>query len=67
MPAALIGIAAGWLLAARVNEDAVKLAVGLISVVFVVFMLLRDRLKGDEVAQANVAPRRVLGRARRLH
>ena len=29
IPAALIGIAAGWLLAARVNEAAVRLAVGL--------------------------------------
>ncbi|MGD0642920.1 MAG: sulfite exporter TauE/SafE family protein [Roseiarcus sp.] len=56
IPSALIGIAAGWLLAARVNESAVKLAVGLISVGFVVFMLLRDRLKGDAVARANVAP-----------
>ena len=56
IPGALIGIAAGWLLAARVNEAAVRLAVGLISIGFVVFMLLRDRLKGDAAAPANVAP-----------
>ena len=31
----MIGIAAGWLLAARVSEDAVRLAVGVISIVFV--------------------------------
>jgi uncharacterized membrane protein YfcA len=56
IPGALIGIAGGWLLAARVNEDAVRLAVGLISIGFVVFMLLRDRLKGDTAAPADVAP-----------
>lgn len=56
IPAALIGVGAGWLLAARVQEAAVRLAVGLISVGFVVFMLLRDRLAGDGAAPANVAP-----------
>ncbi len=56
IPAALIGVAAGWLLAARVQEAAVRLAVGLISVGFVVFMLLRDRLAGGAAAPANVAP-----------
>ena len=56
IPGAVIGIAAGWLLAARVSEAAVRLAVGIISVGFVVFMLLRDRLKGDAAAPANVAP-----------
>ena len=35
---------AGWLLAARVSEDAVRLAVGLISIAFVAYMLVRDRL-----------------------
>ncbi len=44
IPAAMIGIAAGWLLAARVSEDAVRLAVGVISIAFVVHMLIRDRL-----------------------
>ncbi len=44
IPSAMIGIAAGWLLAARVREDAVRLAVGVISIVFVFYMLLRDRL-----------------------
>ncbi|MGO9769866.1 MAG: sulfite exporter TauE/SafE family protein [Roseiarcus sp.] len=61
IPAALIGIAAGWLLAARVSEAAVRLAVGLISVGFVVFMLLRDRLAGAAAAPANVAPGIVWG------
>ena len=56
IPGALIGIAAGWLLAARVDEAAVRLAVGLISIGFVVFMLARDRLVGDAAAPANVAP-----------
>ncbi len=44
IPSSMIGIAAGWLLAARVSEDAVRLAVGVISIVFVVYMLVRDRL-----------------------
>jgi len=44
IPSSILGIAAGWLLAARVSEDAVRLAVGVISIVFVFYMLLRDRL-----------------------
>ncbi|HXZ16241.1 MAG TPA: sulfite exporter TauE/SafE family protein [Roseiarcus sp.] len=44
IPSSILGIAAGWLLAARVSEDAVRLAVGVISIAFVFYMLLRDRL-----------------------
>jgi hypothetical protein len=55
-PGAVIGVAAGWLLAARVDEQAVRLAVGLISVGFVIFMVWRDRLAGPEPTQATVAP-----------
>ena len=44
IPASMIGVVAGWLLAARVSEDAVRLAVGVISIAFVVYMLIRDRL-----------------------
>src|SRR5208283_2918069 len=44
IPSSMIGIAAGWLLAARVSEDAVRLAVGVISIVFVFYMLIRGRL-----------------------
>jgi uncharacterized protein len=43
-PSALLGIGAGWLLAARVSDDAVRLALGVISIVFVAYMLIRDRL-----------------------
>ncbi|MBV8104678.1 MAG: sulfite exporter TauE/SafE family protein [Hyphomicrobiales bacterium] len=43
IPASMIGIVAGWLLAACVSEDAVRLAVGVISIAFVVYMLIRDR------------------------
>jgi hypothetical protein len=53
MPGALIGLAAGWLLAARVNEAAVRLAVGLISIGFVVFMLARDRMLVDFVKKVS--------------
>ena len=56
VPGAVIGVAAGWLLAARVDEQAVRLAVGLISVGFVVFMLLRDRLASGAPTRATVAP-----------
>ena len=49
IPSAMIGVAAGWLLAARVSEDAVRLAVGIISIVFVAYMLARDRLGSDPV------------------
>jgi uncharacterized membrane protein YfcA len=44
IPASMLGLAAGWLLAARVSEDWVRLTVGVISIVFVFYMLLRDRL-----------------------
>jgi uncharacterized membrane protein YfcA len=44
IPSSMIGIAAGWLLAARVSEDVVRLAVGVISIAFVFYMRLRDRL-----------------------
>src|SRR5271156_4911137 len=46
LPGAVVGIALGWLLAAHVAEAAVRLSVGLISIGFVVFMLLRERLSG---------------------
>jgi uncharacterized membrane protein YfcA len=54
IPASIIGIAAGWLLAARVSEDAVRLAVGVISIVFVFYMLIRDRLGLAPVAKPGV-------------
>src|SRR5579871_6585280 len=44
IPSSVIGVGLGWLLAARVSEDAVRLAVGLISVLFVLYMVARDHL-----------------------
>jgi uncharacterized protein len=44
IPSSIIGVTLGWLLAARVSDDAVRLAVGVISIVFVAYMLIRDRL-----------------------
>ena len=55
-PAAAIGVAAGWLMAARVDDQAIRLVLGLISVGFVVFMLLRSRLARGAAARAAVAP-----------
>jgi uncharacterized membrane protein YfcA len=54
IPASIIGVAAGWLLAARVSEDAVRLAVGVISIAFVAYMLIRDRLGLAPVATPGV-------------
>ncbi len=54
IPASIIGVAAGWLLAARVTEDAVRLAVGVISIAFVAYMLIRDRLGLAAVATPGV-------------
>ena len=50
----MIGVALGWLLAARVSDDAVRLAVGVISIAFVVYMLIRDRLGRAPVAKPGV-------------
>jgi len=55
-PAGAIGVAAGWLMAARVDEQAVRLAVGLISVGFVAFMLLRDRLASAAATERRSRP-----------
>jgi len=54
IPSATIGVALGWLLAARVSDDAVRLAVGAISIAFVVYMLLRDRLGRAPVERPGV-------------
>jgi len=54
IPSSMIGIAAGWLLAARVSEEAVRLAVGVISIVFVIYMLVRDRLGRAPVERPGV-------------
>jgi uncharacterized membrane protein YfcA len=44
VPSSVIGVALGWLLAARVSDDVVRLAVRVISIGFVLYMLIRDRL-----------------------
>lgn len=54
LPASLIGVAAGWLLAARVSEDAVRFAVGVISIAFVLYMLIRERLRAAPVENPGV-------------
>jgi uncharacterized membrane protein YfcA len=43
-PSAIIGVGIGWLLVARVSDDMVRLAIGVISIIFVAYMLIRDRL-----------------------
>lgn len=54
IPSSLLGVALGWLLAARVSDDAVRLAIGLISIVFVAYMLIRDRLGRAPVERPGV-------------
>jgi uncharacterized membrane protein YfcA len=56
IPASLIGIGAGWLLAAHVSESVVRLAVGLISIGFVIFMVWRGRAGKSQPTQPGVAP-----------
>jgi uncharacterized membrane protein YfcA len=56
MPASILGVGAGWLMASRVNDDVVKLAVGLISLGFVLFMLVRDRMASATATKAEIAP-----------
>ena len=53
-PSAVIGVTAGWLLAARVSEDVVRLAIGVISIAFVAYMLIRDRLGRAPVEKPGV-------------
>lgn len=53
-PSAIVGIAAGSLLASRVSDDAVRLAIGMISIAFVAYMLIRDRLKRAPVERPGI-------------
>jgi uncharacterized membrane protein YfcA len=55
IPAAAIGVVLGWLLAARVSEAMVRLAVGLISVGFVIYMVARSRWVEPKPAQPAIA------------
>ena len=54
IPSSMIGVGVGWLFAARVSDDAVRLAIGVISIVFVLYMLIRDRLGRAPVEKPGV-------------
>ena len=56
LPAAIVGIGLGWALANYVRDAWVLLAVGLISVVFVVFMKLPPRWRSAGPPTAKIAP-----------
>ncbi len=56
IPASLIGVLLGWLLAAKVSEAFVRLAVGLISIGFVAYVALRSWGRQPKPTQATVAP-----------
>jgi uncharacterized protein len=54
IPSSMLGVGVGWLLAARVSDDAVRLAIGVISIAFVLYMLIRDRLGRAPVEKPGV-------------
>jgi len=56
IPASLLGVGAGWLLAAHVSEALVRIAVGLISIGFVVYMVARARGGQPAPSKPKVAP-----------
>ncbi len=56
IPASLIGIVAGWLMASHLSEAMVRMAVGLISVGFVAYMVWRARSEKPAATKPDVAP-----------
>ncbi|WP_158813837.1 sulfite exporter TauE/SafE family protein [Methylocapsa sp. S129] len=56
IPASLIGIGAGWMLYSDVSEALVRLAVGVISIGFVAYMVIRSRGGEPAPSQGKVAP-----------
>ncbi len=54
IPSAMVGVGFGWLLAARVSDDAVRLVLGVISIGFVLYMVVRDRLGRAPVERPGV-------------
>ena len=55
LPGCLIGVFLGWLMAAHVSDELVKLGVGIISVVFVIIYWRRRNVSGDPIL-GKVAP-----------
>ena len=56
LPGAGVGVVLAFAFAAKVSEDVVRLAIGLVSVGFVALMVARDRLASPGATRANVAP-----------
>jgi uncharacterized membrane protein YfcA len=56
IPASAIGVFFGWLLAAHVSEALVRLAVGLISIGFVLYVVARSWRGEPEATQPTIAP-----------
>jgi uncharacterized protein len=56
IPASAIGVFLGWLLAAHVSEALVRLAVGLISIGFVAYVVVRSWGGEPKATQPTVAP-----------
>ena len=49
LPGAFVGIGLGWLMAAHVSDELVKLGVGIISVIFVIVYWRRRNVSGDPI------------------
>jgi len=56
VPSSMLGVGAGWIMASHVSDAVVKMAVGLISLGFVAFMLVRDRMASSTATKADIAP-----------
>lgn len=56
LPGSLVGIGLGWLMAAQISEEVIRVFVGLVSIGFVVFMLLRSRLQQDVPSSPTIVP-----------
>lgn len=56
LPAPILGIGLGWGLAREMPESAVRLSVGIISIVFSALMFLPERLRPQGMAMPLVAP-----------
>jgi uncharacterized protein len=56
LPGSLVGIGLGWLMAAQINEEVIRVFVGLVSIGFVIFMLLRRGFQSDAPTTPAIAP-----------
>jgi len=56
LPASVVGVGLGWLTAARINEDVIRIIVGLISLGFVAVTLMREWLRQHAPTEPRLGP-----------